>query len=56
MQRNITIILFLNAHTIATMMMMTKRARKGQEGKEREEGQDDHQEEEGGWFICGHLG
>ena len=45
------IILLLNVHTIATMMMTTKE----QEGKEREEGQDDLQEEEG-WFICGHLG
>jgi hypothetical protein len=44
------IILLLNAHTIATMMMMMiRRAKEGQEG------QDDLQEEEG-WFICGHLG
>jgi hypothetical protein len=31
------IILLLNTHTIVTMMMMTRRVRKGQEGKEREE-------------------
>ena len=49
------IILLLNVHTIVTKMM-TEEQEEGQEGKEREEGQDDLQEEEEGWFICGHLG
>jgi hypothetical protein len=49
------IILFLNAHTIVTMMMMTIRTRRRTRRKRRYDLQEEEEEEEG-WFICGHLG